>query len=425
MKNRIVILALCLLLIGVVVGSSQTASSQAKETYEKVKFGFVGALTGPMAMFGIAGQNGLQLWADDVKARGGINVGGKKYLVEIVSRDHKGMPAEALKVTRDLVLKEKVPVVFVFIFGNVPAAFCSEQKVLEFGCLASELDPKTPYLVNAGNQDPEFMPTVMQYLIQKLHPEIKTVAITSMDNNDGRVGRVWDQVGAEVAGAKIVYNKAFALDTLDFAPIVSAMMATKPDLLCFDRSYPQFNAPLTEQAYLQGWKGPINVNFCEVPVMMKKVPKDWLENRIVVSSPEWSDPGQGKKAIEVYKEASRRWEYVPSAISIPYDIGTLWEQGVKIAGTFNPSKVRDALLNADELQGTISTHSAKFYAKWSKQIYGISNYILAKKGPVMIVRDGRLQTEAWIDFEAWFKEHGDYLVKRLEEEGLLWSQRKK
>jgi branched-chain amino acid transport system substrate-binding protein len=239
------------------------------------------------------------------------------------------------------------------------------------------------------------------------------------------VGRTWAQIGAECAGLKIVYNKPFALDTIDFAPIVSAMLATKPDLLSWNAAYAQFNEALTEQAYLQGWKGPINVNFCEVPVMLSKVPKEWLEKRIIVSSPEWSDPGMGEKANKVYAEAARRWEYVPSAISIPYDTGIIWEQGVKLAGTFDSTAVRNALLNADELQGTLTTHSSKFYAKWSNQIYGISNYILPKKGPVMIVKGERLTTAGWFDYVSWYTEHGEFFVKRLKEEGLLWSQIKK
>jgi ABC-type branched-subunit amino acid transport system substrate-binding protein len=183
---------------------------------------------------------------------------------------------------------------------------------------------------------------------------------------------------------------------------------------------------MTEQAYLQGYKGPIYVNFCEIPVLASKVPKEWLEGRIVVASHDWEDPGMGKKANAIYAEAARRWDYVPSAIALPYEIGTVWEQGVKRAGTFDSTAVKNVLVDPkNEFQGVVEPFSTRYYGKWGKEVYGIENYLLPKKGPVLTIKNLKLTTVGWFDYEEFFTKNGDFVVKRLDQEGMLWNQRKK
>jgi branched-chain amino acid transport system substrate-binding protein len=411
-----------ILVLAAVVAVAVLASwANAAPIAGTVKFGYTGALTGPAAQWGNTGLQGVTLWADDVNARGGIEVAGKRYKVEVIAVDDKAMPSEVLKATRKLVFEDKVSAVSNFLFCDAAAPFCTQQKILQFGIVANTLRPEWPYQICAGNSDPEFQPTTIMYAIQKLFPKVKTMAITSQDTEDGSRWRKWYSIGADLAGVRTTYNKAFAEDTIDFAPIVSAMLATKPDLLCWDGSYMGFNALLTEQAYQQGFQGPIVASSADVEILLSKVPSDWLEGKYITSFPDWDDPALGKKANAFWSTGRSKWGKIANGIGMFIDQCGYWEQGSKLAGSFDPVRVRNAILNADELQSTYGPASAKWYANYSKKLYGISNYILPKKWPVNVIRGGKGVVDGWIDYEAWFNKYGDRLMRRLSEEGLLRS----
>ena len=65
-----------------------------KAAADTVKIGFMGALTGDVAMFGKPTLEGMKIAADEVNASGGIN--GKK--IEIVEADNRGDKQEGASV---------------------------------------------------------------------------------------------------------------------------------------------------------------------------------------------------------------------------------------------------------------------------------------------------------------------------------------
>ena len=73
---------------------------------ESLKVGLIGPMTGPGAPWGFAAKYSMQILADEVNAKGGIEVGGKKYPVEIIVKDSQSNPNRAGEVANDLILKE-------------------------------------------------------------------------------------------------------------------------------------------------------------------------------------------------------------------------------------------------------------------------------------------------------------------------------
>jgi branched-chain amino acid transport system substrate-binding protein len=63
-----------------------------------IKFGISTPLSGPAAPWGIPHKNAIELIFDEVNARGGLDVNGKKYALEIVAYDHKYVIAEGSTV---------------------------------------------------------------------------------------------------------------------------------------------------------------------------------------------------------------------------------------------------------------------------------------------------------------------------------------
>src|SRR3954454_17271049 len=98
MKTRkIVALLLAATLMGGAFGCKKKEGAEGtKADANTVKIGFLGALTGDVAMFGKPTLDGMKMAADEINAAGGIN--GKK--IEIVEADDRGDKQEGASVTQ-------------------------------------------------------------------------------------------------------------------------------------------------------------------------------------------------------------------------------------------------------------------------------------------------------------------------------------
>src|SRR5512136_2435064 len=77
-------------------------------TAEPVKIGLGLPLTGPLSFMGTEFLKGSQLAAEEVNKAGGI-LGGRK--LELVVRDHKGIPAEGVTLAKRLITEDKVSLI--------------------------------------------------------------------------------------------------------------------------------------------------------------------------------------------------------------------------------------------------------------------------------------------------------------------------
>ncbi|MET0335246.1 MAG: ABC transporter substrate-binding protein, partial [Rhizobacter sp.] len=85
---------------------------------ETLKIGALVTLSGAGAAWGTGMQHAAELAADDVNAKGGLEVAGKKYKVQVIAYDDKYQANEAVTVANRLVFDDKVK----YIIGPVGSA---------------------------------------------------------------------------------------------------------------------------------------------------------------------------------------------------------------------------------------------------------------------------------------------------------------
>ncbi|MBW2489592.1 MAG: ABC transporter substrate-binding protein, partial [Deltaproteobacteria bacterium] len=79
----------------------------AKEP-ETIKIGINAPLTGDIPKVGESTKFAAQMWLEDVNAAGGIEVGGKKYKVELIIEDNESKAESAVKANTKLITEDEV-----------------------------------------------------------------------------------------------------------------------------------------------------------------------------------------------------------------------------------------------------------------------------------------------------------------------------
>src|SRR2546430_15315697 len=101
-----------------------------------MKSGISTPLSGPAAPWGIPHKQATELVFDEINSQGGLEVGGKKYRLEVVTYDHKYVIAEGVATVNRLIVKDGVK--YISILGGAVAK-ANEEAVNEAGVLALTL----------------------------------------------------------------------------------------------------------------------------------------------------------------------------------------------------------------------------------------------------------------------------------------------
>ncbi len=408
MKRRfLTVFAMLLALCLTIFFASELVAAQS----ETVKIGYNAPLSGPAAAWGLPGLEGTEIWIEEVNGAGGIKAGDKSYKVEIVKFDNEGDGSKALLGARKLILEDKI--VAMLMLGGAESAvvqpFVSKHKIITFVLIASDISKDRPFLMDVTDNFPVYHLLHIQY-IGEAYPKAKRAAILSQDDEIGLAAIAWSEAGFESAGIEVTYSKPFGLETTDFAPIVTAALATKPDILSMGASYPEFQALILEQAYTQGWKGIITSACWDFKAITAKVPVEWMEGA-VSGFPDFDDPKLTKKQNEFYAKWQAKYpDHGFSEIVWEYMGGLdVWKFGVEKAGSVDSEKVFQALKSSPTVP-----HAFGPGVWWGNEVFGLDN-LLVPNWPITEIRSGKPAIVAQKSLNDWLAEAGnkDILFKYL------------
>lgn len=78
---------------------------------KSIKIGINAPMTGDIPKVGEGTKFAAQMWLEDIKAAGGLEVGGKKYPVELVIEDNESKAESAVKVNTKMITEDEVLVI--------------------------------------------------------------------------------------------------------------------------------------------------------------------------------------------------------------------------------------------------------------------------------------------------------------------------
>ena len=210
----------------------------AARAEDTIKIGFPMPLSGPAAVYGVPVTKGAELAVQEINAKGGVL--GRK--LELLSRDSKANADEAVRLARELIIKNNVD----FLSGTLTSAeapavstIAKENKVVFVAPVAKTVKltaPENlhPYIVRIASNT-EIEGHVAATIVAKWK-DVKKLATIAPDYAYGR-----DAVAAFTAHLKtlrpdieIVDQQWPKLGEPDFTAFITAQMSKKPDAVFCD-----------------------------------------------------------------------------------------------------------------------------------------------------------------------------------------------
>lgn len=216
------------------------ATAQAKAD-EPIKIGFGMALTGPLAANGKMSLVAMQIWENDINAKGGLL--GRP--VKLVYYDDQSSPAQVPSIYAKLLDIDKVDLIVsgyasTQIAAAMPVAIQRKKLFISlFGTGINETFNYPKYfsmIPNGPTPKPAFTRGFFK-VAEVQTPRPQTIALAYADAEFGQNACEGARENAKTSGFKVVYDRSYPPTTTDFNPIVRAIQAANPDLLVIC-SYP-------------------------------------------------------------------------------------------------------------------------------------------------------------------------------------------
>lgn len=229
----------------------------AASAQEPLKIGFSMSLTGPLGGNGRAALLSMQMWAEDVNAKGGLL--GRP--VKLVYYDDQTNPANVPGLYTKLLDVDKVDLI-VSSYGTntiAPAIPIAMQRKMAFMTLFGT-NPNAQFkydryfqIMPNGEEPAVGLTRGFFDVAMTMSPKPATVALLGADAEYPHAALEGARRNVKAVGLRIVYDKTYPMSTTDFAPIIRAVQATNPDLV-FVASYPPDGTGIVRAANEVGLK---------------------------------------------------------------------------------------------------------------------------------------------------------------------------
>jgi branched-chain amino acid transport system substrate-binding protein len=305
--RRNFLVGVTVLLLGMV---SLSASVRGQEV---LKIGVLGVMSGPAASWGLVNKYCAETSAQLYNEQGGIEIGGKKYKIEIVPIDDKNDPKLAVSGAERLTRQEGIH----YIIGpNVDTTAESVQPVAEAaGAIYFPYAfQKTLYSPPHGNAilgmiaSYQAGPIIYKYLMDK--KGVKSISFVARNESDPLNQRDEGVQAAKKLGLEIKSSDdTYEPGTTDFFPVMSRVVGKGADLIVLSGVAPADAPLLIKTARELDFKGTLATETAQDIKILNEVAGAAADGFICVggaSTPEIRSE-EMEKFADRYKKVAGEW----------------------------------------------------------------------------------------------------------------------
>lgn len=227
---------------------------------DTIKIGFNIPMTGDIPKVGESSKLSAEMLKADINGAGGLEVGGKKYMLEFVYEDNEAKAESAVTTALKLIERDEV---LAMIGPN------SSKQAVPAGQVANDnqtvmvtpwsTNPDTtldrPWVFRAAFLDPFQGPVAVNFAVKQF--KAKTAAVLydlSNDYSKGLAEIFRDEFEKKMGKGTVLAFESHGTKDQDFSAQLTKILATKPDFIFVPDNYNQV-ALIVKQAHQQGYTG--------------------------------------------------------------------------------------------------------------------------------------------------------------------------
>jgi branched-chain amino acid transport system substrate-binding protein len=320
---------------------------------EPIRVGMSMALTGGVAPIGKQVLTALQIWRDDVNAKGGLL--GRP--VELVFYDDQSNPANVPGIYTKLIDVDKVDLLIGPYATNMVAPaipVLMQTKKTTIGILANAANSKFHYdqyfsMLPTGPEPQKAFAHGFFELAAGVEPRPRTVALVAADAEfaQNAVDGARQSI-KEIGGFETVFDKSYPPATSDFTPILRGVQALNPDLV-YVAAYPPDSVGIVRAANEIGLSpkmfGGAMIGLLVTPIKMQLGPlmNGIVNNEVFVPAPAFTFEGT-KELLAKYQASAKTQGIDPLGWAFPplaYAAGQVLAQAVEGAKSLDHKALAD------------------------------------------------------------------------------------
>lgn len=339
-----------LVILTVVVVASFLALRSETGTQETYRIGAILPLTGRAAMLGDNVRRGMEMAAEDINSRGGIN----GWNLEIVFGDSKNDPKEGVSLMNRFTSVNRLPaVVSAMTPITAPLIPLAERhKTVLFATMVSSPDfsKKSSYLFRCFTREATEVPPLAKLAYEKMG--LRQVAVLFVDDDFGQGYASAFKQAFEAAGGQVVEEIPYPRGGSDFRNTIVKLKSIEADgiyLVGYDKAMGLIPKQLREMGIQQ----QILANASAATPAYTQIAGEAAEGITLMNfafSTRNPRTEEGKQLVARYREKFGDTPLVLTVIG--YDIVGLMAKAIESQGG-SADQIRDGLLAIKEYDGVI------------------------------------------------------------------------
>lgn len=326
-----------------------------------IKIGINAPITGDIPKVGEGTKFAAQMWLEDINAAGGLEVGGKKYKVELVIEDNEAKAESAVKANTKMITEDEVLV----IVGPQ-----SSKQAIPAGEVANKYktpmispwstNPKTtkdrPFVFRGCFLDPFQGPVVANFIKKEFGYTKAAVLYDVASDYPKGLAEFFKAAWEELNGAgSVVAYESFTTKDADFSSQLTKIIRSGAEVL-FTPQYYNEVALIVQQAHQLGWDKPIvGSDSWGSAETVKLCGKDCYGQFFSTHYAAAGAKGATKEFIDRY---NKKHGYIPDDVAaLTWDAIRLVQKAIESYGTItgdlekDRQGIRDAFADIKEFEG--------------------------------------------------------------------------
>ena len=335
---------------------SSTSISFSKVEGNKIILGAAVSLTGKYSTNGMHTQNGYNMAVDRINKMGGVKVGGKTYMFDIIYYDDESNSGRAAQLAERLIKQDGVHYMLGPYSSGLTKAIApitEENKIpmVEANGASRSLFTKGyKYLFAVLSAANQYLEVAIDLAVEKNGGNPVKIAMAFEQDAFSQDVRLGVVDAAKRTGSKIIIDDKLPKELNDMAATLAKVKATKPDVLVVS-GHSKGALTAIRQIYEMKVDVPmLAMTHCDASKLAKQHGR---ASEYALCAAQWHKSLSYKdkyfgSGIEFDKDFNQTFGYTP-----PYQAAEsaaallVWKDAFERAGTTDKDKVRDALAKTD------------------------------------------------------------------------------